>query len=88
MSSTPALGRVVLMFVEPLLNNGSDVAPATIVRVWSDSMVNLKVRLDSGNADLWKTSVPLFDTREQAEASASGRVDGGAPYAAYWPPRV
>jgi hypothetical protein len=87
MSSTPALGRNVLMFVEPLLNNGSDVAAATITRVWSDSMVNLKVHLDGTSADLWKTSVPLFETREQAEA-ASSAIGAGQPYAAFWPPRV
>lgn len=87
MSTTPALCRQVLMFVEPALNNGADVAPATIVRVWSSGVVNLKVHLDSANADLWKTSVPLFETREAAEASAAN-AGGDRPYAAYWPPRA
>lgn len=85
MSQQPSLGRVVLTFVRPELNNGSDVAPATIVRVWPGGLVNLKVHLDN-TGDLWNTSVPLFDSREAAEASPS--FVAGAPFAAYWPPRV
>jgi hypothetical protein len=75
----PSLGRVVLARVDPTMNNGSDVAPATIVRVWTDEMVNLKVHCD-GHSELWQTSVNLYGTAEDVPADAQ--------QAAYWPPRV
>ena len=83
MGQTPTLGRVVLVLVAPVTNNGSDIAPATVVRVsgnpdgWS---VNLKVDLDGATTAKWLTSVRLFDTEETARA-----YDGAA---AFWPPRA
>jgi hypothetical protein len=76
----PSLARMVLVGVEPEENNGSDIAPATIVRVWNDTMVNLKVHLD-GPGDKWKTSVKLCKTEED------GR-EHGILNACWWPPRV
>lgn len=77
----PSLGRIVLMQVDPTWNNGADVAPAVITRVWNDRLVNLRVLCDSENT-LWKTSVTLFDTPEEAAASPlTGHL-------CYWPPRV
>lgn len=76
----PSLGRVVLTLVEPTMNNGCDVAPAVICRVWGDGKVNLRVLCD-GPSVLWLTSVPLVETREEAETV-------GQPHVAYWPPRV
>jgi hypothetical protein len=75
----PSLGRVVLTRVEPTMNNGADVAPAIITRVWSDDMVNLRVFCDAPTMPLSKTSVRLVD----AEPAA-----GDLPHAAWWPPRV
>jgi hypothetical protein len=83
---TPSLGRVVIVLVEPTMNNGSDVASASITRVWSKHpdgdrwTINAKVTLDSSGGDLWKTSIGLFDTEEQARANG--------PHSAFWPPRV
>lgn len=45
-------------------NNGSDVAPAVIVRCWSDICVNLRVLID-GNETLWVTSAILGDEERQ-----------------------
>jgi hypothetical protein len=79
MAQTPTLGRVVLARVDKTLNNGADVAPAVITRVWSDAMVNLRVLCD-GSSVLWQTSVNLYATAEDVPADAT--------QAAYWPPRV
>lgn len=78
---TPSLARWVLTRVDPMENNGSDVAPAIITRVWSDSLVNIRVMLDSAASPLWKTSVALFDTEEDAAREFTGHY-------AWWPPRV
>lgn len=80
----PSIARIVIALVDPIGNNGADVCPATITRVWSEQAdgawtVNLKTIKD-GNVDEWKTSVSLFETEEQA------RERGG--HACFWPPRV
>lgn len=85
MTQTPSLGRVVLVLVNPITNNGADAAPATVTRVWEQRVdgswtVNLKANLDSPTSSKWCTSVSLFDTEEAARAH-----DGEA---AYWPPRT
>ena len=74
----PSLARMVLAVVDPALNNGADVAPAVITRVWSDELVNVRVLLDS-EAVLWKTSVSLCADEDTARAKG---------HAVYWPPRV
>ena len=85
MTQTPSLGRVVLVLVNPITNNGADAAPATVTRVWEQRpdgawLVNLKAHLDSPTSSKWFTSVALFDTEKAARAH-----DGEA---AYWPPRT
>lgn len=79
----PSIGCIVLVPIQPDSNNGSDVAPAIITRVWDEHplhgwLVNVRVLCD-GEATLWLTSVSLCDTEEQA------REHG---LAAFWPPRV
>jgi hypothetical protein len=69
----PNIGRIVLV----PFNNGADVAPGIITRVWSDTCVNVRVLCDSENL-MWKTSVALFNTAEEAAVGHS----------CYWPPRV
>lgn len=57
---SPTVGRIVHFYPasEDCITgyNGAEVLPAIIVRVWSDSCVNLKVLTD-GPYDVWKTSV-------------------------------
>jgi hypothetical protein len=91
----PSVGRIVLVPTEAIIanqpgplgqtiNNGADVAPAIITRVWSDTLLNVRVLLDGSDQSPAKTSIKLFETPEDyAEAR-----DAGAPYGCYWPPRV
>jgi len=87
----PALGRTIHVFADPDKNNGADIAPAVITRVWNDEMVNVRVLLDSAEAPTWMTSVHLYDDRESAEQTPNGYVganDKRIPAAAFWPPIV
>lgn len=86
MSTTPAAGRIVHVLADPNQNNGADVAPAIITRVWSEDMVNVRVLGDNAGPPEWKTSIKVYETRE--EAAASNTAAGAVPYAAFWPPRV
>lgn len=83
----PTIGRIVHVFVPPDWNGGSDVAPAIITRVHSDTCVNLRVFYDGpGHAGPerrdWLTSYLLFGTREEAAP------EGDAPGHAFWPPQA
>lgn len=73
----PSLGRTVLVPMNPDLNNGANEASATITRVWSDTLINVRVIGDEPSADEWRTSVHLHD-----EKPAQPQHD------AWWPPRV
>lgn len=53
----PTIGRIVIYRYYPLGGpNGSEFCPAVIVRVWTDTCVNLKL-LEDGPENSWKTSV-------------------------------
>lgn len=87
----PSVGRIVHVIVDPAVNNGTDVAPALITRVWSDEMVNVRVLHDGPavvpsqqNRQEWVTSVPLAESREALD---EGR-ETPATFGAFWPPRV
>jgi hypothetical protein len=73
----PSLGRVVIVPTDPNMNNGSDEAYATITRVWSDVLVNIRVTGDSPSSDEWRTSVTLVAEKPE-----------DAKHVAWWPPRV
>lgn len=82
----PSVGRIVLATVHSNLNNGAEVAPAIITRVWGEHpdggwTVNLRVLCDSENT-LWQTSVRLVESESDIP---SGSWVGAW---AYWPPRV
>lgn len=91
----PSVGRIVVAGGVPVTdNNGTDIAPAVITRVWQGNHVNVRVLLD-GNATLWWTSVPLFDSVEAFSAAQSewaqqmGAAAAGAQFhGVYWPTRV
>lgn len=88
--TSPTVGRIVHVFVDPALNNGADIAPAVITRVWNDELVNLKVLVDGKSEALWLTSVALCADRDSAlEVSSytTSSTGGRLPAAAYWPPR-
>jgi hypothetical protein len=91
----PSIGRIVLAPADPATNNGADVAPAIITRVWSDNLVNVRVLLD-GQGIEWRTSVTLYDTPDAFAEAAARRdqerpdlIKAGIPFhGVYWPPRV
>ncbi len=91
----PALGDTVITFADPFYNNGADEAPARITRVWPDGTVNVRVTHDGPSVPPphrmdWLTSVPLYASREAAEAAHAEKWDGAPgpvqPFAAFWPP--
>ena len=91
----PSLGRVVLVSgLHPTTNNGSDTAPAVVTRVWSDSLVNVRVLLDGTDGTPSRTSVTLHDSYESYLAERDRRAadpalaHAGDYLGAYWPPRV
>jgi hypothetical protein len=90
----PAVGAEVLVMVHPTINNGADVAPGIITRVWGDELVNVVVFLDGHDGAKARTSVPLHPDRESVDAAAAQR-DPAHPHAAdtnftaaYWPPHI
>jgi hypothetical protein len=98
----PSIGRIVHVLVDPKTNNGSDVAPAIITRVWSDECVNLRVIRDNyPGAEEWLTSWSLHESRDEIEAKRTAlqasinasTKPGDEPvkvqmFGAFWPPRA
>ena len=94
------VGHIVHVLVDPHENNGSDVAPALVVRAWGEpynpehdelgerQTVNLRVLLDQTDT-LWLTSVPLFPARPSDVdlAAANEHNPKGYRTVAFWPPR-
>lgn len=85
----PSIGRIIIVRRAPGDgNNGAEVAPAIITRVWGSELpdgswtINAKVLLD-GDAIAWRTSLSLF--ADEASA-ASAKPDGW--HVGWWPPRV
>lgn len=81
----PSLARMVIAGVLPTANNGSDVCPAVVTRVWSERpdgswLVNIKL-LNDGPSNEWRTSIYLFETEAEARAH-------GITVSCFWPPRV
>ncbi|MFF0140471.1 hypothetical protein ACFYRN_28905 [Streptomyces sp. NPDC005227] len=73
----PSVGRVVHVPTDPAKNNGADIAPAVITRVWNDDCVNVRVLLDSDAVE-WRTSVTYADAFD----------DDTNRHRWTWPPRV
>jgi hypothetical protein len=80
----PSIGRIVTALVEPVRNNGADVCPAIITRVWDDEKVNIKLFTDTSET-IHRTSVALCADRQSAEDILA---TGYAQRACFWPERV
>lgn len=80
----PSVGRIVLVGHDPAYNNGSEIAPAIITRVWSDSCINVRVLHDNvtGTTEQ-RSSVTYVATVEELEGDEINRQ-----YRWTWPPRV
>ena len=84
---TPSVGRIVHTLVDPTHNNGADIAPAIVTRVWSDTCVNLRVFYDGAQVD-WVTSATLHADEETARERVVPGTSPGRGHQAFWPPRV
>lgn len=71
------MGRIVMVPMDPEGNNGATEAPAVITRVWSDTMVNVRIFGDNAVAAEWRTSVTLLTERPE-----------DPKHVAWWPPRA
>lgn len=88
----PPIGRIVHVLVDPAENNGADVAPAVITRVWGPSAfakgawtVNYRILLDE-LATPWKTSACLHEDEESARAREHESDVPVQGMSAFWPP--
>ena len=78
---TPTIGRIVLVPMDPATNNGADVAPAVITRVWNENTINVQILADAPGC-AWRTSLTHADSLDGL---------GDEPNRLYrwtWPPRV
>ena len=73
------VGDVVLVLVDPAQNNGSDIAPAVVVRTWGEpyeqngverQTANVRVLGDSSEV-LWLTSIAIYEDRPSDEQLAA-----------------
>jgi hypothetical protein len=85
---TPSVGRIILVLVDPTKNNGSEIAPAIITRVWSETpngwCVNYKIFYDGVTIPGYASSAYLV-ADEQAARENETAMRGTR---AFWPPRV
>jgi hypothetical protein len=81
----PSLGRIVLVPMNPAMNNGAHVAPAIVTRVWSDTSVNVRVLADSSNEPECLRSLTLVDELPEYDGDASPPQN---MHVWCWPPRV
>lgn len=92
MSDTLTIGRILIAAgVDPRTNNGSDRAPAFVVRVLSGgNYVNARVMLDGPDVAWW-TSRQVFADEAAYDAAAAEYAEqfgGQVLPALYWPSRV
>lgn len=80
---TPSIGRIVLVPAQPHTNNGAQVVPAVITRVWNDDLINVRVLGENTNTE-WRTSVKRVDELPPVQPG----LDIAPPLVWAWPPRV
>jgi hypothetical protein len=89
------IGDVVHVLLDPAQNNGSDIAPALVVRTWGEPFekddverqtINVRTLGDSAET-LWLTSIALFEERptEQELAERNPYNPKGYRAVAYQP---
>jgi hypothetical protein len=78
--TTPTIGRIVHVPMDPAENNGSTIAPAVITRVWTDTMVNVRILADGPDTP-WRTSVAYVEQLPEPDGTSPAHVWA-------WPPRV
>jgi methionine-rich copper-binding protein CopC len=76
----PSIAHMVIVPMDPNRNNGADEAPAIITRVFSDTLINVKILSDGPEGPEWRTSVALLEQKPE-------RIVGTGHFA-WWPPRV
>jgi hypothetical protein len=88
----PAVGAPIFVRLEPETNNGSDLAPGIITRVWEHGhdaggreryLVNYRI-FEDGNNVSWITSGQYYKDAETANDAYDGN-DAPARFAC-WPP--
>ena len=76
---TATVGPIVLVRMDPGMNNGGDVAPPDISRVWDGGSVNVHV-LPDGNVTEWRTSLVEVEDLDDR--------NNGSRHVWMWPPRA
>jgi hypothetical protein len=56
----PSVGQVVLVPMDQAVNNGADVGPAIVSRVWSETSINVRV-IEDGPRIEWRQSLEYTD---------------------------
>lgn len=78
----PSVGRIVLVPADPSLNNGADVAPALVCRVWNATTINVRVLGDSPDTE-WRTSLTYTPELGAPDLAVLNPLHRWT-----WPPRV
>lgn len=78
---TPSIGRIVHVPMDPATNNGANVAPAVVTRVWNENLINVRI-LGDGHAIDWRTSVAYIESLDLV-----GGLDPLQLHVWSWPPR-
>jgi hypothetical protein len=77
MTQTPTIGRIVHVLLDPRSNNGSDVAPAIVTRVWNEGLINARVFTDTASSATVDslTSCTLYQAEDDARAALSQLIE-------------
>lgn len=83
MTRETAVGKVVVVPMDPATNNGLNYAPAIITQKWTATTVNVRIIGDGKPQDTdWRTSVTYVDRLDELAS------DDPAHFARWtWPPR-
>ncbi|MGW1035022.1 hypothetical protein ACWD4Z_22900 [Streptomyces antibioticus] len=85
MARTARVGDVVLVAVDPLLNNGAETAPAIVTRTWSGTTINVRVLYDQDTPPEWRCSLTHADVLPDADPD---KPDQAWRYRWTWPTTI